>query len=140
MDLNKTLGFTAEGKGRTAEIERRARVAIVFRSMLNILGLRLIGVSMEDACMLEAGRMQRLGKSWNKSAYDMVPDLGSHVRNPEKRDSELRDKRSRYAEKLRQEWYAWKSPMIDSDSPESIALKTDIEADKAKFLAQFPPL
>lgn len=138
MNLDQALGFTATGKGHTAEIERRQREVFKVASLHNIWGLSLLGTPIKKACFLEAGRMQKLGKDWNKSDYDLVSDLGSNKKDRDDRASELYDKRLHYSETLRQDWYAWKVSMKDPDSPESAFFKAELEKHKAAFLAQFP--
>lgn len=138
VNLNQALGFTAVGRGKTSEAERRVRVNVLDRSMLQIVGLSLLGVTVKAACHMEAGRMQRLA-GWNRTDYDIEPDLQTKAKDPDTREQKLFDKRLKYAEQLRQQYYDWRTDIEkDPNSDFSKYFRQCLLAKREAFLAQFP--
>lgn len=138
MDLNQWLGFKATGRGKTSEAERRVRANVLDRSMLHIWGLAILGISIKTACEMEAGRMQRLA-GWNKTDYDVEPDLRTKVKDPDTRDRILYDKRLKFAELLRQHYFRWRTDIEkDPNSEGSQYFRHCLLANREGFLAQFP--
>ena len=138
VNLNQVLGFTAIGRGKTSEAERRVRENVLDISMLHIWGLSLLGVSVKAACEMEAGRMQRLA-GWNRTDYDIEPDLQTRAKDQDTREQNLFDKRLKFAEQLRQQYYGWRTDIEkDPNSEGSKYFHQCLLATREAFLARFP--
>ena len=138
IDLNQALGFAAQGRGRTSEVERRVRENIADQSRLRIWGLTLLGRTIKQACWMEAGRMQQMA-GWNTTDYPIEPDLKSVLKDPEARDRQLYDKRLAFAEKLRQDYHQWRSDIEKNpDSEPSRFFRAELLKNEQAFLQQFP--
>lgn len=138
VDLNQRLGFTATGKGSTSEAERRAQENLADQSRLRIWGLSLLGYEIKKACWMEAGRLQNM-PGWNTTTYFLGYDLRSTRKDKESRENQLYDKRIRAAERLRQDFYSWRTEIEKNPhSPESQFFRSQLQKTQSEFLKQFP--
>ena len=138
MDLNQALGFTAKGKGATSEAERRAQENLADQSRLRIWGLRLLGYTIQKACLMEAGRLQLMPR-WNTTDYVLGYDINSNMKQPEAREGQLYEKRLKVAERLRQDFYAWRTDIEKNpESERSRYYLEQLNKTRAEFLKQFP--
>lgn len=131
IDLNKVFGFIGWKQGETSQAEREMLDKRNDVSMLNVWRLTLLGRTVESACDMEAGRAQREGAAWNRSLYDIVPDL--RAADPDV----AAQKRDRFAGSLRTMFYRWRTD-IEKDPTFKTVVLADLAQHKDEFLANFP--